>query len=131
MDMILFTLPMIVPKNGGRITNVARGGLAVKKRYPETAESGTGNSVHDHTVRCITDGNRCCNIHGWEFRERSFRDFLKDGKSTGLREIPAGFSYTVTEADDALRDGYTVTATGTSERSRREIRRKLRLRTGK
>lgn len=32
-------------EKGGRITNVARGGLAVKKRYPETAESGTGNSA--------------------------------------------------------------------------------------
>ena len=102
-------------ENGGRITNVARGGLAVKK----TVSGNRGERNRKFLFTITLSGVSQTGIDAATFTDGNFENgvseiSLKDGEEYRFEEIPAGFSYTVTEADDALRDGYTVTATGTS-----------------
>lgn len=104
-----------MPEDGGRITNVARGDLAVKK----TVSGNRGERNRKFRFTITLSGVSQTGIDAAAFTDGNFENgvseiSLKDGEEYRFEEIPAGFSYTVTEADDALRDGYTITATGTS-----------------
>lgn len=90
------------------ITNSAGGDLIVSKRV--TGEGEDGSAQFHFTVQ-VSDGTLSGTFGDMTFANGTASVTLRDGEQAAARGLPAGLSYTVTEAE-ADRGPYTTASTG-------------------